>query len=250
MAAAKWQSSPLYVLDVIADQDETTGNGLRLLSPCHEFGVCVVNSFFRKSDQGRFTWYHPTGEGSVLDFILMKRSRRLLISEVRATSDYCLLMAIVKCKVCDRGHHLGRRGRWKIWQTAMFIDRIRSERAAYREHLKNALDEMPSNGAYKDILSSVSFPARGTGQRTKGKRNPGWYIANLPSMVDEAVSDEADEAVFIRLYIPGVQWQCYFAELPAMLKKYFKATDLDRPNLCDTTRVLSSLRESANQVAA
>ncbi|KAM7536585.1 hypothetical protein Aperf_G00000088556 [Anoplocephala perfoliata] len=101
-----------------ADQKGTTENGLRFLSLCQEFGLYVVNSFFQKPDRRPFPWYYPTGKGAVIDFVLMKRSRRLLIMDLGASrkadtaSDHCLLTAIVKSKECDGGHHLGRRGRW------------------------------------------------------------------------------------------------------------------------------------------
>ena len=97
------------------NQNETSPNGYRVIDFCYHNGLRVENSFYRKADSRKYTWYHPgTKRGAILDFVLAKPNRRMQITDVRASrtgnSDHCLLTIVTRMK--DRG--IGRPARRQI----------------------------------------------------------------------------------------------------------------------------------------
>lgn len=95
-------------------------NGLRLLSLGQEFGLSMVNSFFEKSDHRRLTWHHHrTRKGAMLDFLSMKRSQSLQITDIRVSrkadpnSDHCLV--ILNTKMINMMRHYEKKGQWRSW---------------------------------------------------------------------------------------------------------------------------------------
>lgn len=69
-------------MDPFADQAESTENASRLLGLYQELGLSVINAFFQKFDYRWVTWYHPTGEAAVRDFIVANISRGIFCMDM------------------------------------------------------------------------------------------------------------------------------------------------------------------------
>ena len=61
---------------IYAGDSKMTNNGFRVLDLCYALGFRIENTFYKKPNYKKFTWYHPrTQQGAVLDLLLLRPSK-------------------------------------------------------------------------------------------------------------------------------------------------------------------------------
>ena len=77
-------------------------NGLRLLSLCSEFGLCITNTLFQLRDMHKTTWMHPRSKNwHLLDYIIVRQRDRRDVHITRAmrgaelSTDHRLVISVM-----------------------------------------------------------------------------------------------------------------------------------------------------------
>ena len=150
-------------------------NGLRLLSLCKEFNLCISNTFFQQSLQRKTSWMHPRSKDwHIIDYVICRRRDLKDISITRSFHSTCFLSdhALLRSKVsfCLARKRLRRSKLPKRINVAPL--KLMEKREELRSNLENALDAVEitediesSWSRFRDVvydssLKTLGFPVR------------------------------------------------------------------------------------------
>ena len=83
-------------------------NGLRLLSLCREFNLCITNTVFQQKNSHKTTWMHPRSKDwHLIDYVITKRRDIKDIHLTRSFHTSCYLSdhALLRSKTSFRLQH-------------------------------------------------------------------------------------------------------------------------------------------------
>ncbi|MGL5754370.1 MAG: reverse transcriptase domain-containing protein [Paraclostridium sp.] len=164
----------------VVDVSRTSENGMRLLDYCYNHLMRIENTFKVKRPHKKFTWYHPgTGNGAVLDYVLMRKNKYISINDVRASrsaeanSDHVLLTVIAQ--ISNGKKHkcrkwIDNKGGGRKICSAETAELIRWHPQNYQAILA---DRLPDDCNYEEIVKAVLDSAGKV--RVPRKKTKAWF---------------------------------------------------------------------------
>lgn len=171
------------------------GNGRRLIEFCKENDMIVANTFFKHKDIHTYTRELPSrNERSVLDYILINKTDRTLIDDVKARrgpeiySDHYMVVAKINKKLYIPNKNEKRNVEHKKQYKTIKIYKLRDAetRGIYRQKVSEEIRRMGSNvefnemdvedawALYKNIMFKAAEEACGVTTQGMGKHTVWW----------------------------------------------------------------------------
>ena len=127
-------------------------NGLRLLSLCSEYGLCITNTLFQLKDMHKTTWMHPRSKNwHILDYVIIKQRDRSDVHITRVmrgaelSTDHRLVVSQMALVI--RPPVRKRTGKRKIC-----VNKLQAEtnRNTYQSHVAAAIGQTNFGNLYAD----------------------------------------------------------------------------------------------------